>query len=97
MRPHFQDGGFGEWGSKILFTIERRLYLDFEIQYYVFFKVAEEDELPKIMCGECSFKLNLVSDFREKAYKTETHLLSKVDVVKVKAEVSYIDSHEFPF
>jgi len=39
------------------------------------------------MCGECSYKLDLLSDFREKAYKTETELLSQVDVNQVKAEV----------
>jgi len=50
-------------------------------------QVTEVDQLPKIMCGECTYKLDLISDFREKAYKTETQLLSKVDVNKVKAEV----------
>lgn len=49
--------------------------------------MTEEDRLPKIMCGECSYKLDLLSDFRDKAYKTETQLLSKIDVNKVKAEV----------
>jgi hypothetical protein len=49
-----------------------------------FLQVTEADQLPKIMCGECSYKLDLLSDFRDKAYKTETHLLSEVEV---KAEV----------
>jgi hypothetical protein len=49
--------------------------------------VTEVDELPKIMCGECSYKLDLISDFREKACKTETELLSIVDINKVDAEV----------
>jgi hypothetical protein len=39
--------------------------------------VAEEDELPKIMCSECSYKLDLLSAFREKAHKAETELLSQ--------------------
>jgi hypothetical protein len=43
--------------------------------------------LPKIMCGECTYKLDLISNFRETAYKTETELLSQVDVNLVKAEV----------
>jgi hypothetical protein len=42
--------------------------------------VTEDDKLPKIMCGECAYKLDLLSDFREKAYKTETRLLSEVEV-----------------
>jgi hypothetical protein len=49
--------------------------------------VAEEDQLPKIMCGECAYKLDLLSDFREKAFKTESQLLSKIQVRNVKAEV----------
>jgi hypothetical protein len=53
----------------------------------LFLQVSKEDPLPKIMCGECSYKLDLLSDFREKAYKTETELLSQVDVNQVKAEV----------
>jgi DNA-directed RNA polymerase subunit RPC12/RpoP len=43
-------------------------------------QVTEDDKLPKIMCGECSYKLDLLSDFRDKAYKTETHFLSEVEV-----------------
>jgi len=40
------------------------------------------------MCGGCSYKLDLLSDFRENACKTETKLLSKVDFnFKIKAEV----------
>jgi len=49
--------------------------------------VTEEDELPKIMCGECSHKLDLMSDFKEKAHKTERELTSKIDAIKVKAKV----------
>jgi hypothetical protein len=47
------------------------------------------DQLPKLMCGECSYKLDLFSFFRDKAYETETQLLSKVDEVneEVKTEV----------
>lgn len=48
----------------------------------------EEDRLPKVMCGECTDKLNLLSDFREKAYKTETALLTMADLVKVKDEAN---------
>jgi hypothetical protein len=62
------------------------------IFWYLFdflLQVTEVDQLPKIMCGECTYKLDLISDFREKAYKTETQLLSKVDVNKVKAEVYF--------
>jgi hypothetical protein len=51
-------------------------------------QVTEEDQLPKIMCGECSYKLDLISDFKDKAFKTETELLSKMDENKVKAEVN---------
>lgn len=49
--------------------------------------MTEEDRLPKIMCGECTYKLDLISDFRDKAYKTETLLLSKLDLDIVKPEV----------
>ncbi|XP_065348023.1 zinc finger protein ZFP2-like isoform X1 [Cloeon dipterum] len=37
--------------------------------------VAEEDPLPKIMCGECAYKLDLLSEFREKSAKTESALM----------------------
>jgi hypothetical protein len=49
--------------------------------------VTVEDQLPKLMCGECSYKLDLLSDFRENAFKTETQLLSKVADNTVKTEV----------
>jgi hypothetical protein len=39
------------------------------------------------MCGECSHKLDFFSYFKDKAYKTETELLSKIDDNSVKAEV----------
>jgi hypothetical protein len=52
-------------------------------------QVTEDDPLPKIMCGECSYKLDMLSDFKERAYKTETQLLSKVNVIKGKTEVIY--------
>jgi hypothetical protein len=42
--------------------------------------VTEEDQLPKIMCGECSYKLDLLSDFKEKALETAIQLLSEVEV-----------------
>jgi hypothetical protein len=53
--------------------------------------VSEEDQLPKIMCGECSYKLDLFSFFRDKAYKTETQLLAKAhaNVVDLKDEVIF--------
>lgn len=57
------------------------------IQRCLFSQVTEEDRLPKIMCGECTYKLDLISDFRDKAYKTETLLLSKLDLDIVKPEV----------
>jgi hypothetical protein len=43
------------------------------------------------MCGECSYKLDLFSFFRDKAYETETQLLlSKAEEAnEVKAEVIY--------
>jgi hypothetical protein len=52
--------------------------------------VSEEDELPKIMCGDCAYRLDLLSDFRDKAHKTETHLLSKIRGSNVKVEVSFV-------
>jgi hypothetical protein len=52
--------------------------------------VTEADDLPKIMCGECSYKLDLISDFRDTAYKTETELLSMVVGNKIKAEVKIV-------
>lgn len=51
-------------------------------------QVNEEDRLPKVMCGECTYKLDLLSDFRDRAYKTETALLTLADeAVGVKIEV----------
>jgi hypothetical protein len=70
--------------------MDRRTSLDCVIDYLFefFLQVTEEDQLPKIMCGECSYKLDLLSNFREKAYKTETHLLFKVDEAnEVETEV----------
>jgi hypothetical protein len=55
--------------------------------------VNEEDQLPKIMCGECTLKLDLLSDFREKAYKTETTLLTMADLDKIKDEVNNYKFH----
>jgi hypothetical protein len=49
--------------------------------------VSEEDHLPKIMCGECSYKLDMFSDFKNNALKTELELFSKVDFVNVNSEV----------
>jgi hypothetical protein len=49
--------------------------------------VTAEDELPKIMCGECSYKLELFGFFIDKAFKTESQLLAKLHADKVKAEV----------
>jgi hypothetical protein len=46
----------------------------------LFLQVTEDDKLPKIMCGECSYKLDLLSDFREKALETAIQLLSEVEV-----------------
>lgn len=45
-------------------------------------KVTEQDRLPKIMCGECVYKLDLLSEFRENVVKTEHLLESLVDGVK---------------
>jgi hypothetical protein len=53
-----------------------------------YLQVSEEDHLPKIMCGECSYKLDMLSDFKKSALKTEMELFSKVDVLKVKSEVN---------
>jgi hypothetical protein len=55
-------------------------------------QVSEEDQLPKIMCGECSYKLDLFNFFRDKAYKTETQLLAKAhaNVVDLKDEVIFL-------
>ncbi|XP_065346256.1 zinc finger protein OZF-like isoform X20 [Cloeon dipterum] len=44
--------------------------------------IAAEDPLPKNICGECSYKLDLMSDFREKAVKTDVMLVSLVEGVK---------------
>jgi hypothetical protein len=51
---------------------------------------TEEDQLPKNMCGECTLKLDLLSDFREKAFKTETALLTMAHSQRVKDEVNKI-------
>jgi hypothetical protein len=53
-------------------------------------QVIEEDQLPKLMCGECSYKLELLSDFREKAFETETQLHSKIHANNIKSEVILI-------
>jgi hypothetical protein len=54
----------------------------------IFLQVTEDDQLPKLMCGECAYKLDLFSFFRDNAYKTETQLLAKIDeITEVKAEV----------
>jgi hypothetical protein len=45
-------------------------------------KVTEQDRLPKIMCGECVYKLDLLSEFRDNVVKTEHLLESLVDGVK---------------
>ncbi|XP_059484614.1 zinc finger protein 493-like [Neocloeon triangulifer] len=45
-------------------------------------QVTVEDPLPKNMCGECAYKLDLMSDFRDKAVKTEVMLVSLVEGVK---------------
>lgn len=39
------------------------------------------------MCAECSFKLKSFSDFRDKAFKTEINLLSKIDENKAEASI----------
>ncbi|CAB3383243.1 Hypothetical predicted protein [Cloeon dipterum] len=44
--------------------------------------VTPQDRLPKHMCGECAYKLDLLSEFRDKAVKTEHLLESLVDGVK---------------
>jgi hypothetical protein len=49
--------------------------------------VTEEDPLPKHMCGECAYKLDLFSDFRDKAVKTEVMLVSLVDGVKPEVNI----------
>jgi cellobiose-specific phosphotransferase system component IIA len=58
-------------------------------------QVSEDDQLPKIMCSECSCKLNLMSDFKDKAHKAQTQLLSKVRGNKVKAEVILLFADTF--
>jgi hypothetical protein len=66
------------------------IWLDYlNYLFYCFVQVTEDDPLPKIMCGECSYKLDLLSDFKERAYKTETQLLSKVNEIKGKTKVDY--------
>ncbi|XP_059488301.1 zinc finger protein 271-like [Neocloeon triangulifer] len=54
--------------------------------------VSIEDRLPKILCGECSYKLDLLSDFRDVCVKTETLLLSLID--GIKHEVCDVDAEE---
>jgi len=50
-------------------------------------QVTEQDRLPKIMCGECAYKLDLLSEFRDKAVKTEHLLESLVDGVKPEVRI----------
>jgi KRAB domain-containing zinc finger protein len=57
------------------------LLIDFRVQ------VREEDQLPKLVCGECSYKLELMSDFRVKAFQTETQLHCKIHADNIKTEV----------
>ncbi|KAF4521678.1 hypothetical protein B566_EDAN006266 [Ephemera danica] len=42
-------------------------------------KVKEDDRLPKVLCGECVYKLDLLHEFREKSQKTEAYLFTLID------------------
>lgn len=38
--------------------------------------MTEKDLLPKLVCGECAYKLDLLSEFRNKVVSTEKFLES---------------------
>jgi len=48
--------------------------------------VTEKDPLPKIVCGECAYKLDLLSEFRSKVVTTEQILESLAS--EIKSEVT---------
>lgn len=56
-----------------------------------YFQISLTDQLPKIVCEECAFKLDQLFDFREKCLHTErifTEMLKEI-----KDEVVHISEH----
>lgn len=56
-------------------------------------QVHESDELPKMLCENCLYKLELFADFRERSVRTETlliDLLKEIDVVKLNNQQQII-------
>lgn len=55
------------------------------------FQVSEKDMLPSNICNSCSYKLELLHEFREKSRKSEIILkqyLSNADFMSAEAQVN---------
>lgn len=50
------------------------------------FQISMGDQLPKIVCEECAFKLDELFDFREKCQNTENMFLSMLEQMTSKEE-----------
>ena len=70
----------------------------FVIMYYMFYnclcllQVSEKDMLPSNICNSCSYKLELLHEFKEKSRKSEIILkqyLSNADFMSAEAQVNY--------
>nr|XP_018902663.1 PREDICTED: zinc finger protein 260-like [Bemisia tabaci] len=64
-------------------------------------KISNDDKLPKLVCEECVYKLDLLYDFREKSIKTEsllTELVSKpyLDMSEVDGAILVSDMRNDP-
>jgi hypothetical protein len=56
----------------------------------VFYQVLAGDYLPKFMCAACTYKLNLLCEFKKNAEATENILLAAVFPSYHHNKVSYI-------
>jgi hypothetical protein len=52
--------------------------------------VTEKDPLPKLVCGECAYKLDLLSEFRIKVVSTEQFLESLASEIKSEVIIRLI-------
>lgn len=50
------------------------------------FQITLEDQLPKMMCGDCALKIDEIFDFREKVLQTEDLFLQMLKQQTVKLE-----------
>lgn len=57
------------------------------------FQVSIDDDLPKVVCEDCVFKLDQLFDFREKSLQAEGIFVEMLKVI-VKDDLMCIEAHE---